>query len=109
MSRYKDVELYRKILREEIRDIENFENSMYRKGKRNGLILAKAIMLDDERIPTADVTDVKHGEWIYVDGDVGYNVYRCSKCGGVVVLDEEVIYNYCPNCGAKMEDTRHDL
>lgn len=56
MSRYKDIDLYTKILREEIRDIKNFENSMYRKGKRNGLILAKAIVLNDERIPIADVS-----------------------------------------------------
>lgn len=58
MSRYKDIDLYTKILREEIRDIKNFENSMYRKGKRNGLILAKAIVLDGERIPIADVTEI---------------------------------------------------
>mgnify|MGYP001086133498 CR=1 FL=1 len=59
-------------------------------------------------LPTADVTDVKHGKWIYVDGDVGYNVYRCSKCGEVISLDEEKIYNYCPNCGAKMDGERKE-
>lgn len=61
-----------------------------------------------KRFPTADVTEVKHGKWIYADGDVGYNVCRCSKCDGVVVLDEEVTYNYCPNCGAKMDGERKD-
>lgn len=47
----------------------------------------------DDSIPNAatvcDMQEVKHGEWIYVDGDVGYNVYRCSKCGEVISLDEE--------------------
>ncbi len=58
MSRYKDIDLCTKILREEILDIKNFENSMYRKGKRDGLILAKAILLDRERIPTVDVAEI---------------------------------------------------
>lgn len=66
----------------------------------------------DDSIPNAatvcDMQEVKHGEWIYVDGDVGYNVYRCSKCGEVISLDEEKIYNYCPNCGAKMGGERKD-
>lgn len=53
---------------------------------------------------------VKHGEWVYEDGDVGYNVYRCSKCGGKVVLDDEGgVYKYCPNCGAKMDGEREAI
>lgn len=63
-------------------------------------------MVDD--LPDADVAEVIHGEWIYVDGDIGYNVYRCSKCGKVISLDEKEIYNYCPNCGAKMDGERKD-
>lgn len=57
----------------------------------------------------SDEAKVIHGEWIYEDGDVGYNVYRCSKCCQVVILDdEEGVYNYCPNCGAKMGGERKD-
>lgn len=53
---------------------------------------------------------VKHGEWIRVDGDVGYSVYQCSKCGGKVVLDDEGgVYEYCPNCGAKMNGEREAI
>lgn len=78
MSRYKDIDLYTKILREEIRDIKNFENSMYRKGKRNGLILAKAILLDGERIPTADVTEV----------------VRCEDCK-YYTMNTELLGNVC--------------
>lgn len=103
MSRYKDIDLYTKILREEIRDIKNFENSMYRKGKRNGLILAKAILLDGKRIPTADVVEVKHGEWI-VDEE-GFVI--CSECGEEHTWDEFRPL-YCDMCGAKMDGERKD-
>ena len=51
--------------------------------------------------PTADVVEVRHGEW---------NKFECSVCGKVsptVHLDMENEYKirktpYCPNCGAKM-------
>lgn len=57
----------------------------------------------------SDEAKVIHGEWVYEDGDVGYNIYRCSKCCQVVILDdEERIYSYCPNCGAKMDGERED-
>lgn len=103
MNRYKDIDLYTKILREEIRDIENFENSMYRKGKRNGLILAKAIVLDDERIPTADVAPVRHGHWIKNAKYSFGTMYDCSICN-TRILDDGHSWYYCPNCGAKMDE-----
>ena len=60
-------------------------------------------MLKNERIaPTADVVEVKHGEWekrtfiIFDSEKVGY---RCSECH--TTWDTET--NYCPNCGAKMD------
>ncbi|MBR0133415.1 MAG: hypothetical protein IJM14_10100 [Lachnospiraceae bacterium] len=52
---------------------------------------------------------VKHGKWIEeVDYDYD-NFYRCSACGEPYVLIEgtpkENLYNYCPNCGAKMDES----
>ena len=41
---------------------------------------------------------VKHGKWEYIGG-YGYQ-YRCSKC----VMCAEYKTNYCPNCGARMEE-----
>ena len=57
--------------------------------------------------PTADVEEVKHGEWLnheemFYDGEFHseYPVkgYKCSECGRVM-WDKE---SYC-NCGAKMD------
>ena len=59
-----------------------------------------AEMLD--YMPAADVQEVKHGRWITKGQDI-----FCSVCG------EESAYtwcgaskfsNYCPSCGAKMEN-----
>lgn len=47
-----------------------------------------------------------HGKWEYVDGDVGYSQVKCSVCDKTTVFGEEdEIFLYCPNCGAKMDLT----
>lgn len=108
MIRYKDIDLYTKILEDEIHDIKNFENSMYQKGKRHGLMLAKAIVLNDERIPTADVAPVRHGHWIkYAKYSFG-TMYDCSICGTRILDDDKHSWHYCPNCGAKMNEEKED-
>ena len=59
------------------------------------------------KLPAADVEEVKHGEWENMNEiDSAYvNTYRCSACGTTFWIDErpeDANYNYCPNCGAKM-------
>lgn len=52
--------------------------------------------------PTADVVEVKHGKWIWKElyGEVGYMLV-CSECEESEGACER--YDYCPNCGAKMD------
>ena len=58
---------------------------------------------------SADVEEVRHGRWIYVDGDVGYFESKCSVCNkSTVFLEGEDIFSYCPNCGAKMDGERRE-
>lgn len=51
--------------------------------------------------PTADVVEVRHGYWI--DGKCGYyKICRykiCSECNQIA----DFCFDYCPNCGAKMD------
>ena len=55
-------------------------------------------------VPTADdVRKVEHGHWHLINSDVGWNDFICSVCKSEVILDEDIIYDYCPNCGAKMD------
>lgn len=52
-------------------------------------------------------TLVKTGHWIEKDGFDGDTYYDCSECGESFCLIDgtptDNLYNYCPNCGAKME------
>lgn len=57
-------------------------------------------------IPTADVQEVRHGKWVYVDGDLGWADCKCSECGYTDLFEDctECFYNFCPECGAKMDE-----
>lgn len=48
--------------------------------------------------PTADVVEVKHGEWVD-NGIQDSMLSECSLCGFPCGA---YTFNYCPNCGAKM-------
>lgn len=64
-------------------------------------------------IPAADVAPVKHGKWLNFYND--FSTAECSECAECfeVSPDKESekeffeafkeFYNYCPNCGAKMD------
>jgi DNA-directed RNA polymerase subunit RPC12/RpoP len=54
----------------------------------------------------------KHGEWLETSESIGWEEVgcaECSVCGKTLVLGDYTMddikfnYNYCPNCGAKME------
>ena len=63
------------------------------------------------KLPTADVEEVRHGEWIKDetekrdDGEI-YD-YCCSLCKSPATEgsydNHDVLTSYCPNCGAKMD------
>lgn len=57
-----------------------------------------------EDMPIADVEPVRHGHW---DEDM-----ECSICGCLApvshVTGEEYAYDYCPNCGAKMDEEEQE-
>lgn len=58
--------------------------------------------------PTADVAPVVHAEWkkCTVNYDCDY-AWECTNCKELFVLidgtPKENKYNFCPNCGAKMD------
>lgn len=66
------------------------------------------------RASSADVVEVKHGEWIYGESEEGHDGYRCSECGEFIPweydeYDVDFIKeaHYCPNCGARMYHACH--
>ena len=60
-----------------------------------------------------ELEDKPKAKWIktslsYYDDDYGY---ECSNCKEIDCTDydfEEMAYNYCPNCGARMNDEVDD-
>lgn len=54
-------------------------------------------------IPSADVVEQKHGKWLDATTlDNEFICWVCSECrhGADFVYEP---YNYCPNCGARMD------
>ena len=54
------------------------------------------------KIPAADVVGVVHGKWIEKEKYTFGIMYDCSLCEDRI-LDNGHPWNYCPNCGAKMD------
>ena len=54
-----------------------------------------------DKIPAADVAPVVHGHWIRQDES--FTRFKCSnpECG---IENCSGFENYCPNCGAKMDE-----
>jgi hypothetical protein len=63
-------------------------------------------------LPSVEVEPVKTGRWIvhtdkFANGAEYFGYAVCSECGDMFNCMETIglnpIWNYCPNCGAKME------
>ena len=58
------------------------------------------------KLPTAEVGPVKHGclEW-RKEKTIWQTGYYCSECQAFFGKDYDMVkyFNYCPNCGAKLE------
>lgn len=50
-----------------------------------------------DRLPASDVQEVRHGKWIK-----SKNERKCPICGYFYFTNIKS-FNYCPNCGAKMD------
>lgn len=56
----------------------------------------------------ADAEPVRHGRWITnFETDEGRSL-RCSKCRMVFWVGHGRDGNYCPNCGAKMDEVEEE-
>ena len=83
----------------------------YSKGVRDALRTIKDCAQVEEEdatigigLPSADVVEVVHGRWIFKELYVGLTRHECSECHSLVYKK----YNYCPHCGARMDDERKD-
>ncbi len=71
----------------------------------SGLVTAKCQIA---AVPAADVVEVRHGEWVVKD--LNNPLYEskkaphCSVCGEMSFIR----WDYCPDCGAKMNGERKE-
>ena len=76
----------------------------------DGRGLCRVIFEDDfkraiKKIPKGiivDVSPVRHGRWVEKEKYTFGIMYDCSLCENRI-LDTGHPWNYCPNCGAKMD------
>ena len=61
------------------------------------------------REPAADVAEVKHGHWIYHIDTLfpEDSKQECSVCHEEENMRSILNDNYCPNCGAMMDEERN--
>ena len=70
-------------------------------------------------VPADDVDPVVHGRWVYNSNGMDWNLgaWQCSVCkcnnNNLPGNDKHNPYifqgsNYCPNCGAKMDEEEND-
>ena len=64
--------------------------------------------MKNEPAPTADMQEIKRGKQFKPSNDlIDSKQWICSECKGLTETAyycEHCYYNYCPNCGAKMEE-----
>ncbi len=101
MARYIDADKALKKIKElQETDPATVGKKQFAEGFFCGLDEAEVVLL---QAPTADVAEVKHGEWAWIAGDSP----MCTRCGKVFDTNDNadagITWMYCPNCGAKMD------
>ena len=75
----------------------------YSQGLKEEAVPVKAI----RNIPSADVAPIKHGKWrtidIFSEKGYGERYYQHKECSTELYKSP---YNFCPNCGADMRQTK---
>ena len=79
-----------------------------RKALRDTLYDADDITMSGVKIlnqfPSADVAPVRHGRWVSVPHKLARVCSVCNRDEPYKFADIDAdVYDYCPNCGAKMD------
>nr|DAE29752.1 MAG TPA: DNA-directed RNA polymerase [virus sp. ctyMK1] len=96
-----DADIFKKSIEKDCENINKDFTSIYRGFVKE---VMKGFLKDIDEQPTVKPT---HGKWIDEGGYLttaygSLHSYTCSECGADVII--ESYDNFCPNCGAKMED-----
>ena len=67
-------------------------------GQTDEPIPFETLVSDLRDMKAADVANVRHGRWLFVDTDTE-QFFLCNRCKKKEYWESD----YCPNCGAKMD------
>lgn len=91
-------------------------NPSWRQGIKDAVHVVETLCIDEE--PTVDAVPVRHGKWIIRDNPgTGWYRITCSECGEDVTStapcigffpNAKVVWDYCPYCGARMDEERKE-
>ena len=80
--------------------LEEIDRTVDIMGRRGDRISVRNVIMCVKNAPTVDAVEVIHGRWErYIDEVEDVHYYTCSVCNYMAIPR----YNYCPNCGAKMD------
>ena len=77
----------------------DFTIGVYNICRQQGVDAAIEVVKKQEPIDT-----VKHGEWVSYPTLTSF--LRCNQCRNGIHWDDNKKPNYCPNCGAKMQQPK---
>ena len=90
-------------------DAEAMREYWLENGENEYVYDTNAVLDSIDEQPTVDAVEVVHGRWEPRTDVVGF--VRCSVCRDCNVYDDWADgkkWNYCPNCGAKMDGDGND-
>lgn len=89
MARYIDAD----VLKEKLEKCKATTDDLFGMGICRGIERAETVI---DMTPTADVAEVKHGEWI----PYSTTMMECTVCKRHTPKHR---YEFCPHCGARMD------
>ncbi len=92
ITKAKVIEAIEKAVAPEITTIGDYETI--------GVFTRESIEQIVSNLHAADVAEVRHGRWI----STGAISCKCSDCGKLQLKSHADDSNYCPNCGARMDE-----
>lgn len=94
----------------EAADAIRTHNYIHNGAERNAVLIT--VYLDFaadliDKLANGNITTIRHGHWIPLDGWFNKSIVKCSVCGNTLDMDGVNAgrgdANFCPNCGAKMD------
>ena len=94
------------IEREDLLELYRMDDPVLNK---NGHVPLPVIRQNIMDIPAADVASVRHGRWVSVPHKLARVCSVCNRDEPYKFADIDAdVYDYCPNCGAKMDGERKE-